>query len=139
MLYLYSLPFSHLVEQSHGTLLVCRYLGKDRARVVDVTAIESVVGMAPFPLMQAEKNQPEIVHEYANSFYVIEKPCAEISKAESENIQNSEDPEEDNANESDGDEDEDEDEDEESNNNDEEEEEESDNESEEISDNEEDE
>ncbi|KAM6491862.1 hypothetical protein JOM56_012721, partial [Amanita muscaria] len=45
----YSLPDHRLEQDSSGTLLVCRHLEKTKMLVIDVTAIEMVVGMVPFP------------------------------------------------------------------------------------------
>ncbi|KIL59913.1 hypothetical protein M378DRAFT_63364, partial [Amanita muscaria Koide BX008] len=44
----YSEPDQELLEQSHHSLYVARYQGKESLQIINVLSIRSVVGMVPF-------------------------------------------------------------------------------------------
>ena len=46
---LYSTPNEFLLQRTHNSLAVFRYIGDDALVVVDAKSILSVVGMIPFP------------------------------------------------------------------------------------------
>ncbi|KAM6494763.1 hypothetical protein JOM56_009386 [Amanita muscaria] len=92
-----------LQEESSGTLIVCRALGKESIKVIDATTIDLVVGMIPFPLSSSEKNQPEIINRYSNTFYIAEKPCTGVSMIEGSETSGNDGPEENNNSDDDSD------------------------------------
>lgn len=61
---LYSPADEYLVGYSSGTLIVCRYEGKEKLIVIDVKAILSVVAMVPFRYA---------INTLDNHYFMIEK------------------------------------------------------------------
>ncbi|KIL60398.1 hypothetical protein M378DRAFT_83751 [Amanita muscaria Koide BX008] len=74
---LYSEPDSELLRQSLGTLWVSRYLAKQTLCIVTAESIQSVVGMVPFMLSDAENANAEIRAKFTNTYFVSEKPFLE--------------------------------------------------------------
>ncbi|TFK66327.1 hypothetical protein BDN72DRAFT_772154 [Pluteus cervinus] len=69
----YSAPHPILFEESCRTLRVCRHNGVKNLHVIDVKAIDSVIGMIPFPLTDAERSDAVKVRTYTDCYYVAEK------------------------------------------------------------------
>jgi hypothetical protein len=75
---LYSEPDSDLSQQSFGMLWVARYRGKRALHIVEVTSIQSVVAMIPFPLTKEDNANMETQAKFTGAFYVAEKPFLEF-------------------------------------------------------------
>lgn len=67
----FSPPDADLVRLSNRTVLSCKYLGEEALRVVDVTAIKSVVAMIPH-----RPTLPSGIIE--DRFFVLERPGLDI-------------------------------------------------------------
>ena len=68
-----------ILEQSHGTLCVVRYQGKQALRAIDVQCIKSLIGMVPVVLSADEAQDNSIRSKYSQSFFVAEKPFNDIA------------------------------------------------------------
>lgn len=73
---LYTAPDPGMLQESHNTLLVCRYEGDAALVVVDAKSILSVVAMPPLPLTIAEISS-NTDGKFDNLFYVCDKPGLE--------------------------------------------------------------
>lgn len=58
-------------KDSHGTLHVCKYLGRNGTRVIDAKWITDVVGMVPFKYVQRQKDYVE-----DKQYFAVEKMSA---------------------------------------------------------------
>ena len=78
MVSMYSTPDAFLLQESSGTLWVCKYLGNTALRVVDAKCIESVVAMVPW---DDEDNEDEEDKQYTegDEFFVVEKLGLEMA------------------------------------------------------------
>ena len=62
---------SDVFKESYGTLHLCKYLGMNHIRIVDVKWITDVVGMVPFKYTQGETNYSE-----GKQYFAVEKMSA---------------------------------------------------------------
>ena len=73
MISIYSDPHAQLLAQSHGTLISCLYSGDNALSVVDVSSIQSVVGMIPHhPFADLARED--------NRYFVVERPGLDFAK-----------------------------------------------------------
>ena len=77
----YSPPDEHLLQISHGTLVVRRYRGDDIIWVIGVKSIISVVAMVPFPFLLDGRN---------NYYYMIEKVGLDVAEIDTQYDDNKE-------------------------------------------------
>ena len=70
---LYSPPNEHIIQSSHTTLVVCRYLGEGALRIVDVESILSVVAMIPFNFL---------IDNCSDQYFMIEKVGLDVVEAD---------------------------------------------------------
>ena len=73
---LYSAPDPTLLEESSGTLLVCRYHGDQSLALVEAQAVKSVVAMVPF----MEKPGGGAPRCHGGRFFVVEKPGLSLAE-----------------------------------------------------------
>ncbi|KAM6491929.1 hypothetical protein JOM56_012567 [Amanita muscaria] len=78
----YSEPDPELLEQSHDTLYIARYQGKQALEIVNVYSIRLVIGMVPFMLSQEEEDCAETRDQYSQCFFVAENPAMLFSAAD---------------------------------------------------------
>jgi hypothetical protein len=71
----YSPPNGHLLQVSHGTLVVCRYRGDEILWVIDAKSIISVVAMVPFPFL---------LDGNGDNYFMIEKVGLDVTEADTE-------------------------------------------------------
>ena len=64
----FSDPDSYVLEESYGTLCLCKYLSANGIRIVDAKWITDVVGMVPFKYTQQETNFLE-----GKEYFAVEK------------------------------------------------------------------
>lgn len=65
---IFSLPDSRLLNESYGTLHVCRFPGEEGVVVVDAKTLTDVVGMVPFSRPVQERGDSNI-----KEFFPVEK------------------------------------------------------------------
>ncbi|TFK59036.1 hypothetical protein BDN72DRAFT_873100 [Pluteus cervinus] len=75
---IYSQPLQDLLEDSSGTLMVCKPIGRKGLNVIEACWVTGVVAMIPFPLTPTEMEDPEQREKYGNAFYVGERLTHEI-------------------------------------------------------------
>ena len=68
-----------LLVQSHGTLSVVRYQGKQALRVINILSIKSLIGMVPIVLSADEAQDNSLRAKYSQCFFVAEKPFNDIA------------------------------------------------------------
>ncbi|KIL54615.1 hypothetical protein M378DRAFT_134374 [Amanita muscaria Koide BX008] len=79
----YSDPDQDLLEQSHQTLYVARYQGKQALEIINVYSIRLVVGMVPFMLSEEEEARTETREQFSQCYFVAENPAMLFSAADS--------------------------------------------------------
>jgi hypothetical protein len=70
---------ANLLHQSHGTLHVVRYQGKQALTIVDARCIKSLIAMVPFVLSAEEAQDNSMRLKYSNCFFVAEKPFIDFT------------------------------------------------------------
>ena len=75
-----------LLKQSHDTLHVAHYQGKQALEIVSVYSIRLVIGMVPFMLSAEEESCPEIRARYFQHYFVAESPMTLFLGAEDQAI-----------------------------------------------------
>lgn len=78
MVSMYLTPDVFLLQESLGTLWVCKYLGNTALRVVDVKCIESVVAMVPWD-DEDNENEEDRQYKEGDEFFMVEKLGSEMA------------------------------------------------------------
>jgi hypothetical protein len=63
-----------IFNQSHGTLHVARYDGRDSLKIISIYSICSVVAMVPFIMSAHEAEDVDFQTRFSQCFFVAEKP-----------------------------------------------------------------
>ena len=75
----YGQPNETLLHQSHGTLHVAQYNGRNSLKVISIWSIRSVVAMVPFVLSAQESEDIDFRDRFSRSFFVAEKPFLDFT------------------------------------------------------------
>ncbi|KAH9846588.1 hypothetical protein C2E23DRAFT_948968 [Lenzites betulinus] len=79
MLSVFSPPDADLLNTTFGVLCACLYQGDASRVVVDAKEVSAAVAMVPLPMTPAERDSPNAEAQFADRYFLVEKPGLEVA------------------------------------------------------------